>query len=104
MSFARESIALKLTELKIEADNPSLESVDVGLTAKNAKGSGLRRLDDVQDPSEWEWMQHFDWEDDLRVWEQGKSVNINPISGLLGKLVNCDGITINFHGNVHFKN
>jgi hypothetical protein len=74
-----------------------------GLTAKNAQGKRNRHLRGLEDPRDLEFVRSFDWEGDLMEYKASKSVNINPISALFGQLINCNGMTINFNGPVHYK-
>jgi hypothetical protein len=65
-------------------------------------GNEVKQAGDF-DEAEWDWMGDFDWEGDLQEWQMGKLVQVNPISALFGKLINCPGLTINWSGNVNFK-
>jgi hypothetical protein len=80
------------------------------LSGESRRGKGLMvsQSKEVQavadfDESEWEWMGDFDWDADLKDWEMGKSVTVNPIQAVFGNLVNCSGLTINWSGNFNFR-
>jgi hypothetical protein len=59
----------------------------------------------VEGTEDYKFAKSFDWESDLKLWQdkRRKSDPANPITAFLGQLINCTGLTINFHGAVNFK-
>jgi hypothetical protein len=104
VALASEAL-LKMKELVInvrrEGSKQKVEGVSAGLTSVNCKGKRVRQID--EDDSEWGWMSSFDWDADLKHFEESRSVQINPIKAILGKVINCPGLQIHFHGNVNLK-
>jgi hypothetical protein len=101
-----ERIGVSFKELNInlgtegaECGNPGPAS---GLSLDRSKVQQDKSIGEPSDLSGWDWMRDFDWEADLKQWEEGKCVQVNPISALFGRLSNCPGLTVNFHGSVNF--
>ena len=100
-----QSVAYELKKLKIDSPEPFLASrqsypADLSVKRVCAKRSVRSGLDNTED---LEFVKNFDWDGDLKIWEEQKSKSFNPISALFGQVVNCPGLTINFHGPVNYK-
>jgi hypothetical protein len=71
---------------------------------RNVESRGrVRRLSALEDRADLDFVNVYDWESDMKLWEEQKSKScvVNPITSMFGQITNCPGLSIIFNGPVN---
>jgi hypothetical protein len=83
-TIVTEAIAEKLIGLHITFGSTSSNSPIEGPKLLSIIDEDTRGKEKKQDPTDWDWMEHFDWDGDMKLFEKSKTIAFNPITAVLG--------------------
>jgi hypothetical protein len=90
-----DAVAVKMEELQLRHPGAlSVSNSRRGLTVRNVRECGrVCPPGFVEDRADIEFANNFDWDGDMKLWQQTKSKPAvsSPISAIFGQLVNCLG-------------